>query len=618
MALRRRGPGLPAPLWVGRASRARRKRRAPIVVSIVIHTLVALMALFVLSTATTRHQKVDLAMAIEFVSPLRDEPEVSRPLKRLVRLAQASPTSPDWEQRSSPIPQTIEYSDRPILNPANPEAPKISTDVDVVTTAAKTRADAEPLSTMRSLSSKPTPGHGALTGVVRPRGAGGRNVADSSGAVAVGLPGGAGTGEGQGRGDGTGTAMGSPFQDALARIGENLAASNITGKVDVLFVIDTSGSMADNIRAVAGHLFDMTDRLDAEDIEYQLGVAAFRELGSGAKVELSGWSIDPQTLRTRMESLGVVGNERALDALIQTLQLTRFRADADKAMVFVTDEPATTKWGAKEAAQQMRDRVLSETMAGAIRVQVLGVGEAFQKNLAAKTGGLFQTIPRNRRVRLTERREPTAVILPPRAFDTEFRGIAGDVRRWANPSGGPDSRPIDVLLLIDVSGSMQGRLRASLYGLGVLESALTLGGLEPAYTVVRFAKARGVTGSGVRGVDVGTPVTSVDSIQRILQYPAVGDERLLDAIAAGLASPSRQGVPRIAVIITDEPPSGDSTDIDAVVQMMGATTVRFYALMPQTGVGGDPALRALTAAVDATGGETFVMPEAHHERLAGE
>ena len=586
--------------------------------SIVIHTLLAMVALFVLTTATTKHRDVDLAMAVEFVAPLREEPRPERQLKRLVRVAQASPAAPDWKQISSPVPQTIEFADRQIVNPANPEAPTISKEVDVVTTAARTRTDATALSAVTSLSSKPTPGQGAVTGVVRPRGSGGRHVADSAGTAAVGLPGGSGTGEGQGQGDGSGTAMGSPFRDALARIGDNLATGNVTGKVDVLFVIDTSGSMADNIRAVAEHLFSMTDRLDAEDIEYQLGVAAFRELGTGAKVELSGWSVDPQTLRTRLESLGVVGNERALDALVQPMQLTRFRADADKAMVFVTDEPATTKWEAAGAAQEMRDRVLSETMSAAVRVQVLGVGEAFQKALAEKTGGLFQTIPTNKRVRLSGDDGPTAVVLPKRAFDTDFRRIAGDAIRWIGPRPGSEFAPTDVLLLIDVSRSMQGRLRASLFGLSVFDSALALGGVAPAYTVVRFATARGVTGSGVNGADVGAPVTSIDYVQPMLQYPAVGDERLLDAIAAGLAAPARKGVPRIGIIITDEPPSGDSTDIDAAVQLMGASGVRFYGFLPQTAGGGDPALRALAQAVKASGGDVLPMPSAHTKRLPGE
>ncbi|MAF09768.1 hypothetical protein CMK11_04890 [Candidatus Poribacteria bacterium] len=619
MARRSRRKGLPAPLWVGRGSRARRKRRSPIVLSLVIHILLAALVLFALSTATTRHQTIDTAMAVQFVAPLRKEPKPDRPLKRLVRSAQASPTSPDWQQVASPTPQTIEFADRPVINPAGPKAPEIATDVTLVSTNAQARTDDRPLSAVRSLSSRPTAGQGAVTGIQRPQGREGRNLTNSSGAAEVGLPGGVGTGVGRGAGDGSGTGMGSPFRDALARIGDNIASGNVSGKVDVLFVVDTSGSMADNIAAVADHLFSMTDRIEQDDIDYQLGVAAFRELGTGAKLELSGWSVDPQTLRTRMRGLGVVGNERALDALVQTLQVTRFRPDADKAMVFVTDEPATTKWEAPDAAQEMRDRVLTETTRDAIRVQVLGFGEAFQRELAERSGGVFQVIPASNRGRSAGPRGDSGVLLAATALDTDFRAIAGEVRRWANPDSSA-RRELDVVLYVDVSHSMQGRLRAVMHGLSMFDRALDLGGLDAAYTLVRFAKADGVTGSGVVGTDVSHPLIEVASIQRQLQYPAVGDEFLLDAIVEGLSAPLRKAASRVSIIITDEPPSGENTTADDVVSAMRDSGMRFYGFLPwpASGTRGDPPLHALHKAVSESGGKVFAMPDAHSERQRGE
>ncbi|MBT3268197.1 VWA domain-containing protein [Candidatus Poribacteria bacterium] len=619
MARRRRRKGLPAPLWVGRGSRARRKRRSPIVISLVIHSLLAALAVLVLSTATTQHQSMDTAMAVQFVDPLRVEPKPDRPLKRLVRSAQASPAAPDWQQVASPTPQTIEFADRPVMNAADPIAPDMAAAVTLVSTNAKTRTAQDALPALRSLSSKPTAGQGALTGVQRPQGREGRNVTNSSGAAEVGLPGGVGTGAGRGSGDGSGTGMGSPFRDALARIGDNIATANVTGKVDVLFVVDTSGSMADNIAAVADHLFSMTDRLEHEEIDYQLGVAVFRELGTGAKLELSGWSMDPQTLRARLRGLGVVGNERALDALVQTLQVTRFRLDADRAMVLVTDEPATTKWEAPGATQEMRDRVLTETTRDAIRVQVLGFGEPFQRELAERSGGVFQVIPSTRRGPSGVAAEEGGVLLAATALDTDFRSIAGEVRRWANPDASTRG-DVDVVLYVDISHSMQGRLRAVLHGLSMFDSALSLGGLDAAYTLVRFATADGVTGSGVVGVDVSHPFTDVTSIQRQLQYPAVGDEFLLDAIVQGLSAPLRKTVPRISIIVTDEPPSGVDTTADEAVAAMSDSGMRFYGFLPwpASGTRGDPPLHALHEAVSGSGGKVFAMPKAHSARRRGE
>ncbi len=56
---RRRRMGLPAPLWIGRESRTRRKRRSPIILSLALHSLLAALAVLFLSTANTRHERID-------------------------------------------------------------------------------------------------------------------------------------------------------------------------------------------------------------------------------------------------------------------------------------------------------------------------------------------------------------------------------------------------------------------------------------------------------------------------------------------------------------------------------------------------------------------------------
>ncbi|MEO2002682.1 MAG: VWA domain-containing protein [Candidatus Poribacteria bacterium] len=609
---RRRRMGLPAPLWIGRESRTRRKRRSPIILSLALHSLLAALAVLFLSTANTRHERIDTVMAVQFLAPLPSIPEPKRPLKRLARKAQADPEAPQWQQMASPAPQTIELDASTIMHPADMHTPDALTQVDIVTTAAKARTDDRPLSSVRGLSTRPTPGQGVVTGIQRPEGQEGTHLSDSSGAAEVGLPGGLETGAGRRQSEALPRRMVSPFHNALATIGDSIASSNVSGVSDVLFVVDTSGSMADNIAAVAEHLFSLTDRLEEADIDYQLGVAAFRELDTGPKIELSGWTIDPQTMRTRMRALGVVGNERALDALVQTLQVTRFRPASDRVMVFVTDEPATTKWEASGATQEIRERVLAETTRDAIQVQVLGFDEKFQRDLASRSGGVFQVIPTSNRQR-SQSPEPASPPLPQTALESEFRGIAGDMGRWAE-STKDGMRDMDILLFIDVSGSMQGKLRAVMYGVSIFDSALGLGDQSAEYTLARFAIADGVTGSGVVGVNVSQPLADVVSIQRLLQYPAVGDEFLLDAMSESLPSPGRKGVPQASIIITDEPPSGETATGGEVAAAMRDSGMRFYAFLPWPPPTGDLPLDTIHKAVTASGGQVFQMPDAHYER----
>ena len=184
---RRRRMGLPPPQWIGHGSRSRRKRRAPIMLALLIHSLLGAVVVIVLSTARTLYQTVDVAMSVEFVAPLDERPKPTRRLKRLVRSAQASPASPDWQRMASQVPQAMQLATSTILDPADPYTPDMSTRVDLVTTAAKARTDDRSLVLVRSLSSKPTPGQGAVAGIQRPQGQGGRHPSDSSGAAEVGL-----------------------------------------------------------------------------------------------------------------------------------------------------------------------------------------------------------------------------------------------------------------------------------------------------------------------------------------------------------------------------------------------------------------------------------------------
>lgn len=613
MARRRRARGLPAAGWVGRGSRVRRKRRSPFVLSLLIHGILAAVVVFALSTATSRNEPIDPSMAVEFVAPLRDELRPDRPLKRVARLTQAAPEAPDWQQVASRTLQTIEFSARSILRAADPVAPDIATDV-VVTTNARTRTDDRRLSSVRSLSSKPVGGQGVVTGVNRPKGVEGRNIADSSGASPLGLP---GSGSGQSL---EATTASPQFRDALARIGSNIAASNITGKVDIVLVIDTSGSMGDNIGAVADYLFAVTDLLEQADVDYRLGLAAFRQLSTGSTLDISGWTVDAQTLRTRMRSLGIVGDESALDALAQTLNQTRFRADADRSMILVTDEPATTRWSSGGASDALRARVLRDATRAGVRVEVLGYGEGFQLDLAKQTGGLFQVIPSADRESRRAAGEPVARPLAANALEGGFRDIAGDVRRWVNLDGGDVTRVLDVVLFVDVSRSMQGRLRAAMQGVSIFDSALRVSGVEPAYALARFGAADGVSGASVAGVDISYPHTDVPSMQRLLQRPAIGTEYLWDAIGPGLSKPLRQNVPRVSIIVTDEPPSGANVTPDEAVQTMRDSGMRFYAFLPwpPSGTRGDPPLHALHETVRASGGKVFAMPNAHYERRRDE
>ena len=102
-----------------------------------------------------------------------------------------------------------------------------------------------------------------------------------------------------------------------------------------------------------------------------------------------------------------------------------FHADADQYIILVTDEPATTAFKKEGAYTTMREKVIKEYQLQDIHVNVLGVPEPFQQELAEMTGGLWQRIPGGfgKATSLPSDRVANA------AFMKVFRDIVTDLRR---------------------------------------------------------------------------------------------------------------------------------------------------------------------------------------------
>ena len=108
-------------------------------------------------------------------------------------------------------------------------------------------------------------------------------------------------------------------------------------KVNVVFVLDTSASMRDNIQEVAANLYAMTDEFDLVNLEYHLGMSEFSVRREGQRLEIRSLLPDVSMLRRRMQKASLSGNEHALDALTDTPHYIDFHGDADKFIVLVTE-----------------------------------------------------------------------------------------------------------------------------------------------------------------------------------------------------------------------------------------------------------------------------------------
>ena len=331
------------------------------------------------------------------------------------------------------ISETLQLSAQPLLHSATPDQHNPQDQLPDVTTVAErlNRREArinEEVSTRFQTSD----GEGVRSNRQRAKGSskGGIHALESASTSDIGTVGNRPGQRGSGHEEGSttsDTAPDTPFAEALRRIAEHIIDTCTRDQVDVVFVLDTSASMRDNIQQVADNLFSMTDAFDEINIEYFLGMTEFSVRHEGQVLKRRPLVPDVGMLRHQMRKIRLSGDEHALDAMMDTFNSMEFRTNADKFLVLVTDEPATTRFGMDSDPDEVRQKVIDTCQLYELHVNVLGHTEKYQTRLAEETGGLWQEIPGGVRQRASLRASPTSR----GGLVQIFRTIATDIRRNA-------------------------------------------------------------------------------------------------------------------------------------------------------------------------------------------
>ena len=196
-------------------------------------------------------------------------------------------------------------------------------------------------------------------------------------------------GAGQGQGIFETGAEQPTFRSVIKELTEDIIDSSGGAPVDVVFVVDASGSMQDNINAVAEHLGGMVDAYKASEIDYQLGLTHFTVGNRQNHIRVSQLTQDLEKYKAALYEIQLGGDENALDAINETVMKLRFRSNAIKHLILVTDEPFTSLHGFTV------DDAINLCRKNKVYVNVLGIVDPKHKYLAAVTGGTWHPIPVN-------------------------------------------------------------------------------------------------------------------------------------------------------------------------------------------------------------------------------
>ena len=347
-----------------------------------------------------------------------------------------------------------------------------------------------------------------------------------------------------------------PFSTLMKTLAQEIVATSDGGPIDVVFVIDASGSMRDNIKSVVEHLSEMVNVYKASKIDYALGVTEFWANKNRNRIRVVQLTKSFITYKRTLQAIKVHQDENALDAVVQTVKELRFRPTSKRHFILVTDEHFTSREGLEV------EDVIAYCREFGIYVNVLGLPLNEHQRLASETGGKWHVIPEEPQPQTAQRsKAPTH----PRSQAWLLRQA-----QWTDVTKVGDAAlllsrntPIDIVLFVDSSKSMDDKLPHFLKPLDILVRDLDNALIDYQMGVVRFRSR-----ASVNIVNVFNPPQTLEQVRKIIELPCQDDEMLLDAVVEGLRRLKlRSNAQPYFILITDEPAGGEYSPL-AIIQML--------------------------------------------------
>ena len=347
-----------------------------------------------------------------------------------------------------------------------------------------------------------------------------------------------------------------PFSRLMQKLAQEIVETSDGGPIDVVFVIDASGSMRDNIKSVVEHLKEMVDVYKASDIDYALGLTEFWAQQNHNRIKVIQLTKSFTAYKRTLQAITVHQDENALDAIVQTVKDLRFRATSKRHFILVTDEPLTSREGFK------LEDAIAYCLEFGIYVNVLGLPLDEHQTLATQTGGKWHLIPEEAQPQIAQRANRS---LTPRGKAVSLRQA-----QWADVIKVGDIAlklsgitPVDIVLFIDSSKSMDDKLPHFLKQLDLLVRDWDNALIDYQIGVVRFRSR-----ASMNIVNVFNPPQTLKQIRKIVELPCQENEMLLDAVAEGLRRLKlRPNARPYFILITDEPAAGEYSPL-AIIRML--------------------------------------------------
>lgn len=185
--------------------------------------------------------------------------------------------------------------------------------------------------------------------------------------------------------------VGRIYIKMMKDIAQELTAATTTKKVDVVFVLDETASMVDNIRGIRAYfefIFDAFQR-NGNDVTY--GLVTFTD-----KTKMYGRTDDLGTFKNWLFKIDVDHggdiSEAGLDALMTAVKKVKFRKNTQRFFILASDA-AFHDADFDGRSPYSLDEVIATLQKERIRVEVIGLDYLPIKQIALATGGTWRAIP---------------------------------------------------------------------------------------------------------------------------------------------------------------------------------------------------------------------------------
>ena len=190
---------------------------------------------------------------------------------------------------------------------------------------------------------------------------------------------------------------------SLVEIAQRASHQSMNQMVDLAFVIDGSVPMEGPARMVERSLADMAGTFAESAIDYRFALIWFQHGGGKSKI----------AVKPLQEGLGAIENNfgtiampvkfkgniagYGLDAIMEGVLKLKFRLEAENHLVVVTNSKLKTTWGVGQTKNSEVQKILEWCKIDEIRINVIGIDEDIQMQLADSTGGKWYRIGKDRR-----------------------------------------------------------------------------------------------------------------------------------------------------------------------------------------------------------------------------